>query len=411
MQIADSYGFIIQISLVIIISYFFNKVSQKTNIPSVLLLIALGLFLQLEIFYLNIKNLDLFPILEVLGIVGLILIVLEAALDLKLTRDKLPLIRNAVIVAFATGLLTAVLVSGLFIWLFNFDFKIALVYAIPLSIMSSAIVIPSVNSLSHYKKEFMIYESTFSDILGIMFYYFTLQAVDSHSTVDLSFSILFNILITIAMSLVISYLVIWLFQNIKTEIKLFLLISVLMLFYSIAKTFHISALLIILVFGLVLNNPELFFFGKLKKMLKIDAVNDIYTKFKLITLESSFVVRTLFFVVFGLVISISELFSWKVFFISLAIVVLIFVLRYVTLRFVLRQDFYPEFFIAPRGLISILLFFAIPENLREVKFESGVLLYIILFTGIFMTIGLIQYQNNEKLRKEEEDLEKQIMGE
>lgn len=404
MQITGSYGFIIQISILIIISYFFNRLSKKTNIPSVLMLIGLGLFLQLEVFYLQIKELNLFPILEVLGIVGLILIVLEAALDLKLTKQQMPIIRNAFFIAFFSGLLTALLITYLFIYSFGFEFKIALIYAIPLSIMSSAIVIPSISMLSHEKKEFMIYESTFSDILGIMFYYFTLQAMDSNSATQLSLSILGNIILTIVISLIVSYLIILVFQNINAEVKLFLLIAVLMLFYSLAKLFHISALLIILVFGLVLNNPEVFFFKKIKKYLKTEAVQDITVKFKLLTLESSFIVRTLFFVVFGLVISLAELYNWKVLFLSLVIIAIIFSLRYISLRLFLKKDFSPELFIAPRGLISILLFFAIPENLRTHNFESGILLYIILITGIIMTISLIIYSKNQAIIKEEDEL-------
>ncbi len=408
MVISSSYWFIIQISIIIIISYFFNRLSERTNIPAVLMLIAFGILLQLEIFYLEIKNLNLFPVLEVLGIVGLILIVLEAALDLKLKKEQIPLIRNALIIAFISGLLTAMAISTLFVFSFHFPFKTALIYAIPLSIMSSAIVIPSISSLSSHKKEFMIYESTFSDILGIMFYYFTLQAMESTSVIKLSLSILGNISLTIIISLIVSYLVIIVFQNIKTEIKLFLLIAVLLLFYSIAKIFHISALLIILVFGLVLNNSELFFFQKIKKYLKIKQVSEIYKNFKLLTLESSFVVRTLFFIVFGLVISLNELWDWKVLALSLAILGIIYGLRYISLKIILKKDFSPELFIAPRGLISILLFFAIPENLRNQNFESGILLYIILITSILMTLVLIKNQKIKKLQDEEIQLNNRI---
>ena len=52
--------------------------------------------------------------------------------------------------------------------LFNLDFETSLLFTIPLSVLSSAIIIPSLEGLSEYKKEFMIYESTFSDILGIV---------------------------------------------------------------------------------------------------------------------------------------------------------------------------------------------------------------------------------------------------
>jgi hypothetical protein len=43
-----------------------------------------------------------------------------------------------------------------------------LLFSIPLSILSSAIILPSIEDLDEDKREFMIYESTFSDIVGII---------------------------------------------------------------------------------------------------------------------------------------------------------------------------------------------------------------------------------------------------
>ena len=44
----------------------------------------------------------------------------------------------------------------------------SVIYSIPLSIISSAVAIPSAASLLKHQKEFVIYESTFSDILGVI---------------------------------------------------------------------------------------------------------------------------------------------------------------------------------------------------------------------------------------------------
>ena len=118
---------------------------------------------------------------------------------------------------------------------------------------------------------------------------------------ELLFLILFfNILITIVLSVAISYVLVLIFQNLKTHVKLFLLISVLMLLYAIGKLNHFSSLIIILIFGLIINNNKLFFRGKLSKYLKVDAINDILKNFKLITIETAFVIRTFFFVFFGI---------------------------------------------------------------------------------------------------------------
>ena len=87
----NAYYFIIGMSLVIILSYLFNIIAKKTSIPSVLMLITLGVLIKPLFSYFGIEvleSINFLPYLEVLGTVGLIKIVLEAALDLKLEKDK-----------------------------------------------------------------------------------------------------------------------------------------------------------------------------------------------------------------------------------------------------------------------------------------------------------------------------------
>lgn len=89
----NAYSMVIAASLVIIFSYFANVISRKTNIPSVLLLIVLGILIKQSFPYFGISAIPYEGlILEVLGTVGLIFIVLEAALDLELRKDKWPII-------------------------------------------------------------------------------------------------------------------------------------------------------------------------------------------------------------------------------------------------------------------------------------------------------------------------------
>ena len=99
MEIFSSYNLIIEACLILILSFWFNHLAKRTNIPAVLMLIGLGVLLQYVM-----KNFvsdlpDLFPALEVLGIIGLIMIVLEAALELELRRDKIWPILKALAVA------------------------------------------------------------------------------------------------------------------------------------------------------------------------------------------------------------------------------------------------------------------------------------------------------------------------
>ncbi len=89
MEILSSYGLIIAASVIIILSFFFGEIARETNIPSVLMLIVLGIGLKFGLDAIGGAGIDFFPFLEILGIVGLIMIVLEAALELKLKKEKI----------------------------------------------------------------------------------------------------------------------------------------------------------------------------------------------------------------------------------------------------------------------------------------------------------------------------------
>ena len=387
-----SYYIIIAASLLIIISYFFTLIEKKKSIPGVLMLISLGIVLQLFSSPLGLEDYDFLPVLEILGIVGLIMIVLEAALDLELKKDRLPLILKS----FSLALILLVINTFTFAFLFNklldMEFISSMIYAIPLSIISSAIVIPSVTGLSEEKKEFMIYESAFSDILGIMFFFLLIGSAEKESASQVVLFIGGNILFTLIISALVCYGLILLFQNIKSDTKLFLFIAILMILYSVGKKLELSSLIMILFFGMILKNPKLFFRGPLHKHLKFDILTDIYKNFRVVTKESAFVVRTFFFVIFGMSVALSSLLSFKVILISLLILIFLYGFRWIFVRLFLGKEMYPEAFISPRGLITILLFFAIPPEYLKPEFEEGILLFVILVTSIIMAVSLVKFR-------------------
>lgn len=385
-----TFEIIIAASIIIILSYLFNVIAKRTNIPSVLMLIVLGVIIHEFMLMYGISKEPLMPALEVLGNVGLIMIVLEAAIDLELKKERWPIIWKSFLVALL-ALVGSAFACALIIHFFIIDDKFtALLYAIPLSIMSSAIIIPSVGGLIESKKEFMVYESTFSDILGIMFFYFMIGNADATSANEIVSDVLTNILVTVSLSVIISYALVWVFQQLKAQVKLFLLISVLLLLYAIGKIFHLSSLVIILVFGLVLNNAKLFFMGPLKRIADQVAIKRILHDFHIVIGESAFAVRTYFFVIFGISINLSVLLNFEVAIISSCIVLALFAVRYVFLKLFLWNDIIPQLFIAPRGLITILLFFAIPAQFQDDNFAPSILLYTIILTSLVMTISLIK---------------------
>jgi Kef-type K+ transport system membrane component KefB len=378
---------------IIILSFFFNIIAKRTNIPSVLLLILLGMGIKAGLNAYNVidDDLQLDSILEILGNVGLVMIVLEAALDLKLEREKMGLILKSLATAFLGIGGSMIALGAFFHYIFpTQDWYTVILYAIPLSIMSSAIIIPSVGGLTGAKKEFMVYESTFSDILGIMVFYFMIGADGGAGGGSIIWEIVLNVGGTLILSVVVAYIMVFFFQRLQMQVKLFLIIGVLLLLFAVGKYFHLSSLLIILAFGLVLNNTDIFFQGFLKKYFDKEKVKPIIHDFHKLTLESAFLIRTFFFVVFGLSITVSSLYNLEVAINSFAIVGILFVVRWVILRFIAKEHLYPEVFIAPRGLITVLLFFVLLKSDTIIeKFDTGLLLYPILITSLIMMIALI----------------------
>ncbi|MEQ6168580.1 cation:proton antiporter [Ekhidna sp. MALMAid0563] len=404
------YYIIIASSIIIILSYLFNRISEKSNIPSVLLLIFLGVAGREFIGILGVEKetiLDIFNrirILEVLGTLGLILIVLEAALELKIAKEKFRLIAKSFVIALAGLLICMFGIAGILMFSFkNMEWSTALVYATPLSIISSAIVIPSVVNLDEEDEEFHIYESTFSDILGIMIFYFLVELAQPTSNVIVLGDFTFSLVVTIVTSVILSYVLIYIFQNMETKVKLFLMIGVLFLLFSIGKLMHLSSLLIILVFGLILNNYKLFFVGRLKKYLRPMSIENIRETFLMITIESAFVVRTFFFVIFGFSIALSTLLDIKVAIISAAIIAVIYFSRYLSFLPYKHDNLKRAIAIGPRGLITLLLFYSIPEELNFEGFKSGILLFVIIVTSLVMTSGLIKKdtKNDEEISEVE----------
>ena len=152
----DPYILIISLSCIIIISHFLNIYSENTGVPSVLILILFGAILQLDTQIIGFQILDdttRKPLLKVLGVAGLILILLEAALDLKINKNMIVSSLRAFFVGLFGLLCTSFAIAYILqVFVSDLDLLHALLYSVPLSIISSAIIIPSIQSLDESKK-------------------------------------------------------------------------------------------------------------------------------------------------------------------------------------------------------------------------------------------------------------------
>ncbi len=138
---------VILFSSTIIISYFFNLIAKRYGIPSVLLLIFLGILINFGLTLGGFDKPNLLPILEVLGVVGLVLILLEASLDLRLLKSRLGVILKSLLVSLIGLVATAYVGAETLHFLVKIPVLNALLYTIPLSILSSAIILPSIEGM------------------------------------------------------------------------------------------------------------------------------------------------------------------------------------------------------------------------------------------------------------------------
>ena len=61
----------------------------------------------------------------------------------------------------------------------------------------------------------------------------------------------------------------------------------------------------------------------------------------------------------------------------------------------LKTDVFPEIFLAPRGLITILLFFSIPTAYKIVGLSEGILFFVILGTSLIMMLAIMASKDSE----------------
>lgn len=380
---------IITISILLLLAYVFDITASKTKIPSVILLLLLGFGAKLVAESLNISIPNLNPILPILGTIGLILIVLEGSLELEINKSKLPLILKSSIVALIPLL---VISFGIAYYLNHFEhlpLKLALASAIPIGIISSAIAIPSARNLLNNEKEFITYESSLSDIFGVIFFNFITLNDNIGSKTFGNFSL--ELLTMLGLSFVATLLLAGFLNKIQHHIKFVPMIILVLLIYGIAKLFHLPALIFILIFGLFIGNiDQLRHYKFIQKFHPINFTKDVH-KFREITTELAFLIRALFFMLFGFLIDHGDVLNSETILFALCITLGIFIVRFMILK-IFKLQTNPLVFIAPRGLITILLFLSIPISQQIEQIDKSLIIQVIILSALIMMIGLMRYK-------------------
>ncbi|WP_421938822.1 sodium:proton antiporter [Pedobacter sp.] len=392
-----TYTILIILSGLVIFSYLFDLVASKTKIPSVLLLLMLGIGLRFLVDYLKIHTYNFLTILPTLGTVGLILIVFEGSLELKYDKNKNKIIKSAFLSALSILLLSIAVITFIIYQITQEDFYTCMANAVPFSVISSAIAIPSAAALNGKDKEFVIYESSFSDILGVIVFNFVVSnaSVSAYSFVSLGFSTFLIVLLSAVACIVLLYIM----GRLVHHIKFFLIIAILILVYAIGQSYHLSSLVLILSTGLFLNNADTIQNAWFRGLFLYKNLTADLSQLYQLSAESAFILRTFFFVIFGFTMNLSELNDQPVLANGFFILASIYVIRLICLKIFKKDSATPFLYIAPRGLISILLYLNLPDSLKLPQVGTSFLFLVVLGSSIVMTLGItLSKRKREEIR-------------
>ncbi|MFP5041786.1 hypothetical protein [Parasediminibacterium sp. JCM 36343] len=385
---------IITICGLLLVAYIFDLTAFKTKIPSVILLLVLGWGTrQGADMMVSVKIPNLSFLLPILGTLGLILIVLEGSLELELNKSKLPVLKKSFVVAFLPMLAISFLTATGLHYLQGFPFKDSLENIIPLCVISSAIAIPTARNLSGGNKEFITYESSMSDIIGVLFFNFIAlnETISMHSVGHFFVELLSICVVTFAATVGLVFLL----NKIDHHIKHIPIVILVILIYALSKIYHLPALVFILFFGLFLSNLD-----EIKQLEWISkkGMKNLKTevhRFSEIVTEAAFLIRALFFILFGYLIEAKEILDTQTLGFAVGIVVGIFIIRAGVLKLA-KLPVLPLLFIAPRGLITILLFLAIPASQSIAAINRSLVIQVIILTALIMMIGLMSHKVKEE---------------
>lgn len=364
-------------------------ISTRLCVPSVLFLIGIGLGLQqLSPGFGDPATLVL--VTQVIGLVGLALIVLEGALGIKLDQRSFREQKHAFTIAlgmFAASLAVVTLVLALALDIDTFS---AALYATPLSVISSAIAIPSATRFSKSRREFIVGESSFSDIIGVAAFN---GLIASGGAVSLFF--LFGIAANIAAMAIVGAIVsggllYFLFKFFDLHIKFTVFFALLLFLFAIGKALHFPTLALIFVFGLIVNNlPPILNHLRLlmhdSEHATIEERTDtLAANIRLTTAELAFIARTYFFLLFGYVLDLKGLGDPFVLFLGTGIVLALLAIRSLALAAIWKRAPFPEALLMPRGLVTVLLFLNTPSEFTTKAFPDGLIAVVVLASCVLL---------------------------
>jgi hypothetical protein len=252
-EAAMTYQTIFAASSFLLIAFAIEQVCRQRGIPSVIVLVLSGLLARPVLNYYGFEPDGINTLIPIVGAVGLVLIVLEGALDIDLRRDHLRVLATTSTTAILSITLCILLIYPFAVTLLSLTFVHALLLATPFAVISSAVAISGSSVLNKDDQEFVVYESSISDILGVLLFFALLGSNGTFSGILLS--LVGGGLISILLSIISAVVLVLLLLRTDSHIRFTPLLAGLFALYALGELLHFSPLIMVLMLGLLLNKP------------------------------------------------------------------------------------------------------------------------------------------------------------
>jgi len=201
-------------------------------------------------------------------------------------------------------------------------------------------------------------------------------------------------LIILLVSAVATLSLAWLLGRITHSIKFLPIVMIIILLYEVLKLYHLPSLIFILIFGLFLGNLDEVAHFKFIKKLRPHSLEKEVHRFKDLITEGTFMIRSVFFIIFGYQIKTANIIDTTTLALAVVVVATIYAFRVIQLS-LSGLALKPLAFIAPRGLITILLFLSILPEQHVPLVSPSLIIQIIIITALIMMVGMMIYTKRE----------------
>jgi potassium/hydrogen antiporter len=392
----------------LVLAFVANRLSHKTRIPDVIVLLASGILLGPTLHWIDAARFPEF--IRGVGTIALILILFAAGLELDLRRARRQFVAGSLLAILSYGL-TMFGVELFCMHVLGMQQMTALLVAGAFACMSGSIVLPILDQLNVQRnlKTTLVIEASFGDGLGALVVGVLLR-VATQGTANttgqgmgqgmilggMAAQFVFRFLLAFLVAVVAGFLWARLLPHISNkQFWQVLTFAVVLIVYSFTNAIGGSDLFAVMVFGATLSSlmgPQSFLHEFEFEVLSSDKSSQIYSFHS----ELAFLVRSFFFVLLGAMIQFKGLTVQLLPSLGILAVFLVARILAVTLsRIVWRGTTSRERELAitliPRGLITaVLALEAIQAMPASLPFLPSLTFALILFTNVLVLVASVR---------------------